>query len=131
MKPTSGSAESGCYLYRAILAGSHTLDFYLSPKHSLAAAKRFSTKTLRANVQAGYPGVINTDKGTLPAKAIIALKVEVGFPTKGRKMRRATHIIREHLHRVVLPESRYTRRGYPCYKDRSQSLGETPFAAHR
>lgn len=35
-----------CYLYRAITAGGQTLDFYLSPKRNVAAAKRFLAKTL-------------------------------------------------------------------------------------
>ncbi|PNK22769.1 IS6 family transposase, partial [Bacillus thuringiensis] len=35
-----------CYLYRAITAGGQTLDFYLSPKRNVAAAKRFLAKAL-------------------------------------------------------------------------------------
>ena len=50
-----------CYLYRAITAGGQTLDFYLSPKRNVAAAKRFLAKTLRSNTTAGSPRVINTD----------------------------------------------------------------------
>lgn len=50
------------YLYRAITAGGQTLDFYLSPKRNVAAAKRFLAKTLRSNASAGYPRVISTDK---------------------------------------------------------------------
>ncbi|MFH0415725.1 DDE-type integrase/transposase/recombinase, partial [Corynebacterium sp. L4756] len=49
------------YLYRAITAGGQTLDFYLSPKRNVAAAKRFLAKTLRSNASAGFPRVINTD----------------------------------------------------------------------
>src|SRR5699024_5324553 len=37
-----------CYLYRAITAGGQTLDFYLSPKRNVAAAKRFLAKALRS-----------------------------------------------------------------------------------
>ena len=36
-----------CYLYRAITAGGQTLDFYLSPKRNVAAAKRFLAKRAR------------------------------------------------------------------------------------
>ena len=41
-----------CYLYRAITAGGQTLDFYLSPKQNVAAAKRFLAKALRSRQQA-------------------------------------------------------------------------------
>ena len=37
-----------CYLYRAITAGGQTLDFYLSPKQNVAAAKRFLAKAVRS-----------------------------------------------------------------------------------
>ena len=47
-----------CYLYRAITAGGNTLDFYLSPKRNVAAAKRFLAKTLRSNTTAGFPRVM-------------------------------------------------------------------------
>ena len=65
-----------CYLYRAITAGGQTLDFYLSPKRNVAAAKRFLAKTLRSNTTAGSPRVINTDKAPALAKAISELKAE-------------------------------------------------------
>ncbi|AEX40737.1 transposase-like protein [Corynebacterium diphtheriae BH8] len=41
-----------CYLYRAITAGGQTLDFYLSSKQNVAAAKRFLAKALRSRQQA-------------------------------------------------------------------------------
>ena len=65
-----------CYLYRAIIAGGQTLDFYLSPKRNVAAAKRFLAKALRSNASAGYPRVINTDKAPSLARAIAELKSE-------------------------------------------------------
>ena len=65
-----------CYLYRAITAGGHTLDFYLSPKRNVAAAKRFLAKTLRSNTITGSPRVINTDKAPSLARAIAELKSE-------------------------------------------------------
>ena len=65
-----------CYLYRAITAGGHTLDFYLSPKRNVAAAKRFLTKTLRSNTITGFPRVINTDKAPSLARAIAGVKSE-------------------------------------------------------
>ena len=59
-----------CYLYRAITAGGQTLDFYLSSKQNVAAAKRFLAKAVRSNASAGYPRVINTDKAPCLARAI-------------------------------------------------------------
>ena len=60
----------------AITAGGQTLDFYLSPKRNVAAAKRFLAKALRSNASAGYPRVINTDKAPSLARAIAELKSE-------------------------------------------------------
>lgn len=65
-----------CYFCRAITAGGQTLDFYLSPKRNVAAAKRFLAKALRSNASAGYPRVINTDKSPSLARAIAELKSE-------------------------------------------------------
>lgn len=65
-----------CYLYRAITAGGHALDFYLFPKRNVAAAKRFMAKTLWSNTSAGYPRVISTDKVPSLARAIPELKKE-------------------------------------------------------
>ena len=76
MRPISGSAGSGATCDLAITAGGHTLDFYLSPKRNVAAAKRFLAKTLRSNASAGSPRVINTDKAPSLAKAISELKEE-------------------------------------------------------
>ncbi|AGG68059.1 hypothetical protein H924_13350 (plasmid) [Corynebacterium callunae DSM 20147] len=76
MRPTSESGESGATSDLAITAGGQTLDFYLSPKRNVAAAKRFLAKTLRSNTSAGFPRVINTDKAPSLSKAIIELKEE-------------------------------------------------------
>ena len=76
MRPISGSAAGGATSDLAITAGGQTLDFYLSPKRNVAAAKRFLAKTLRSNASAGYPRVINTDKAPALAKAISDLRAE-------------------------------------------------------
>ena len=70
-----------CYLYRAITAGGQTLDFYLSPKRNVAAAKRFLGKALRSNTTAGFPRVINTDKAPSLAKAISSVQGRRHLPT--------------------------------------------------
>ena len=76
-----------CYLYRAITAGGQSLDFYLSPKHNVAAAKRFLAKTLRATASAGFPRVISTDKASVLAKAIAELKAECICPPTVKRWR--------------------------------------------
>lgn len=75
--------DKWCYLYRAITAGGCTLDFYLSPKRNVTAAKRFLSKTLRLNAPAEYPRVIRTDKAPALAKAISELKTEEVCPPTG------------------------------------------------
>nr|AAG00290.1 transposase protein fragment TnpNC [Corynebacterium glutamicum] len=54
MRLISGSAAGGATSDLAITAGGQTLDFYLSPKRNVAAAKRFLAKALRSNASAGY-----------------------------------------------------------------------------
>ena len=54
----------------------YLLDFYLSPKRNVAAAKRFLAKPLRTNTITGFPRVINTDKAPSLARAIAELKSE-------------------------------------------------------
>src|SRR5699024_9570739 len=63
-------------LDRAITVGGQVLDFYLSPKRNVAAAKRFLAKAFGSNASAGYPRVINTDKAPSLARAIAELKSE-------------------------------------------------------
>ena len=65
-----------CYLYMAITADGQTLDFYLSPKWNVAAAKRFLAKAFKSNASAGYPRVINAEKAPCLARAIAELKSE-------------------------------------------------------
>ena len=64
------------YFYRAITAGGRTLDFYLSSKRNVAAAKCFLAKAVRSNALAGYPRVVNADKAPCLARAIAELKSE-------------------------------------------------------
>ena len=76
MRPISGSATGGATSDLAITAGGQTLDFYLSPKRNVAAAKRFLAKSLRSNTITGSPRVINTDKAPSLTRAIAELKSE-------------------------------------------------------
>ena len=76
MRPISGSAAGGTTSIGLLPLVARPRDFYLSPKRNVAAAKRFLAKTLRSNVSAGFPRVINTDKAPSLAKAISELKEE-------------------------------------------------------
>ena len=104
-----------CYLYRAITAGGHTLDFYLSPKRNVAAAKRFLAKALRSNASAGYPRVINTDKAPSLARAIAELKSEGICPptVEHRQVKYLNNILEgDHgrLKRIIGPKGAFKNR---------------------
>ena len=104
-----------CYLYRAITAGEQTLDFYLSPKRNVAAAKRFLAKTLRSNTTAGSPRVINTDKAPALAKAISELKAEGICPqtVEHRQVKYLNNVIEgDHgrLKRILGPKGAFKNR---------------------
>ncbi|MGP5573510.1 IS6 family transposase [Corynebacterium casei] len=104
-----------CYLYRAITAGGQTLDFYLSPKRNVAAAKRFLAKTLRSNTTAGSPRVINTDKAPALAKAISELKAEGICPqtVEHRQVKYLNNVIEgDHgrLKRILGPKGSFKNR---------------------
>src|SRR5699024_4934011 len=109
MRPTSGSAAGGVISDLAITAGGQTLDFYLSPKRNVAAAKRFLAKALRSNASAGYPRVINTDKAPSLARAIAELKSEGICPptVEHRQVKYLNNVIEGNhgwLKRILGPE---------------------------
>lgn len=104
-----------CYLYRAITAGGQTLDFYLSPKRNVAAAKRFLAKTLRSNTITGFPRVINTDKAPSLARAIAELKSEGICPqtVEHRQVKYLNNVIEgDHgrLKRILGPKGAFKNR---------------------
>lgn len=68
------------YLYRAVDKFGDTIDFYLSPTRSTAAAKRFLGKALKGLKQWELPHVINTDKAPTYAAALAELKKEGKCP---------------------------------------------------
>src|SRR5699024_6206582 len=104
-----------CYLHRAITAGGQALDFYLSAKQNVAAAKRFLAKALRSNASAGYPRVINTDKAPSLARAIAELKSEgICLPTvEHRQVKYLNNILegdRGRLKRILGPKGAFKNR---------------------
>ena len=62
------------YLYRAVDKAGRTVDFLLSKRRDIAAAKRFFSQAMR---QHGAPRVITLDGYTAPHRAVAKLK-EVG-----------------------------------------------------
>jgi len=68
------------YLYRAIDKHGNTIDFYLSPTRTTAAAKRFMGKALNGLKGWEKPRVINTDKAPTYAAALAQLKQEGRCP---------------------------------------------------
>ena len=96
-----------CYLYRAITVGGQTLEFYLSPKRTAVAAKRFLAKALQSNTAAGSPRVISTDKAPSLARAIAELKKQGICPRAQTRPTRATHLLRPD--ELTRPEYQTTR----------------------
>jgi transposase-like protein len=68
------------YLYRALDKHGNTIDFYLSPTRTTAAAKRFIGKALNGLKGWERPRVINTDKAPTYAAALAQLKQEGRCP---------------------------------------------------
>lgn len=68
------------YLYRAVDARGHTVDFYLSQTRNTRAAKRFLAKALYKKKEWEMPRTINTDKAPSYRAAIQELKKEGKLP---------------------------------------------------
>ncbi len=64
------------YLYRALDKRGNTIDFYLSPRRNIEAAKRFLGKAFKSIPEYDHPSSINTDKNPTYAAAITELKAE-------------------------------------------------------
>ncbi len=64
------------YLYRAVDKRGHTIDFYLSHRRSLRAAKTFLAKALNGFKDWERPATINTDKAPAYEGALKDLKLQ-------------------------------------------------------
>jgi len=64
------------YLYRAVDKRGHTIDFYLSHRRNLHAAKTFLTKALNGFKEWERPASINTDKAPTYEGALKELKLQ-------------------------------------------------------
>ena len=93
-RPTSGSGASGAYLYSATDKHGEAVDFLLTAKRDLEAAKRFFRKMLRDGPLLS-PDRIGTDgAGTYPG-AIAAARKE------GRLARDPVHHVTKHLQQGI------------------------------
>ena len=69
------------YLYRALDSTGQTIDFLLTAKRDVAAAKRFLRKTIEASGNA-MPRVMNVDMNPSYPAALEALKAEGTIPRR-------------------------------------------------
>lgn len=85
------------YLYRAVDKTGQTIDFLLTEKRDMKAAKRFLTKAIGRN---GTPKKINIDKSGANAAAIVNDNAEHGTTITIRKIKYLNNIV-EQDHRGV------------------------------
>ena len=89
-----------CYLYRAVDRAGRTVDFRLSPKRDVAAAKAFFRKATKS--QGRFPRTITLDGYAASHRAVRELKADGSLPanTKLRSSKYLNNLI-EQDHRVV------------------------------
>jgi hypothetical protein len=106
MRPTSGSPRADTYLYRAVDSAGETIDFMLSPKRDLTAAKLFLRLALSAGKGTG-PRVINVDGHPAYARAIRELKE---FRRTGAPLSLPNIAVSQEYHRAGPPIHQETNR---------------------
>lgn len=115
MRPASGSAGSGAtHIALLPLVGTPWI-FISSPKHNVAAAKRFLTNISRSTTQSGDTRVISTDKAQALAKAISKLKTQGIFPptVEHRRIKYLNNVIEDDhglLKRILGPKGAFKNR---------------------
>jgi transposase-like protein len=92
-----------CYLYRAVDSTGQTIDFLLSAKRDVGAAKRFFRRMLK-NTPGQSPRVINVDKNPAYPPAVEELKAE-GVPPNQCQLRQC-----KYLNNVVEQDHRFLNR---------------------
>jgi putative transposase len=85
------------YLYRAVVEQGKTVDFLLTAKLDMAAAKRFFDKALGAN---GHPGKVAMDKSGANKAAIDAINAGRAVPILVRQVKYLNNIV-EQDHRAI------------------------------
>ena len=81
MKLTSGSKGNGCILYRAVDKAGKTVDFYLSRKRDVNAAKAFLRKAMKGQ---RVPTKITLDAYAASHRAVADLKDTCELPKRVR-----------------------------------------------
>ena len=97
MRPTLRSKASGKYLYRAVDKEGKTVDFLLTAKRDMVAAKCFFDKAMGAN---GDPDKVAMDKSGANKAAIDAINAGRDVPIVERQVKYLTNIV-EQDHRAV------------------------------
>src|SRR5471030_1596792 len=85
------------YLYRAVDKQGNTVDFLLTAKRDMAAAKRFFDKAIREN---GVPDKVAMDKSGANKAAIDAVNVDRDVPIVVRQVKYLNNIV-EQDHRAI------------------------------
>jgi putative transposase len=85
------------YLYRAVDKQGKTVDFFLTAKRDMAAAKRFFDKAMRTN---GDPEKVVMDRSGANKAAIDAINVDRGVPIMVRQVKYLNNIV-EQDHRAI------------------------------
>jgi transposase-like protein len=93
------------YLYRAVDSAGDTIEFMLSAKCDVSAAKRFFKKLMRADHRR-VPFTIGTDKHASYPESF-ATSVEEKVLPSGCKLRRVRY-----LNNIIEPDHRFIRRGW-------------------
>jgi putative transposase len=85
------------YLYRAVDRDGSTVDFLLTAKRDLAAARRFLE---RAIGQHGLPDNVTIDKSGANAAAVKRIQADTGAPIELRQVKYLNNIV-EQDHRAI------------------------------
>ncbi len=88
---------NGKYLYRAVDKAGETIDFLLTAKRDLRAAKRFLKKAIRNN---GEPEKINIDKSGANTAGIQAINKQTGSKIETRQFKFLNNIVESDHRRI-------------------------------
>lgn len=85
------------YLYRAVDKQGHTVDFLLTARRDLAAARRFLGRAIGLH---GLPEKITIDKSGANTAAILSIQADTGAPIEQRQVKYLNNIV-EQDHRAI------------------------------